>query len=216
MSRKTIPLEVDCPTQEELIRSYHALAMELNDLARTAPDGVVIDQLEDLVIERGRETLRASLQQAVQKRIDDAEKKGTDPALPLRPQTRKPRQGPASTDQLPGDAVPATALVGQPLPLRHPRRLPPRRRLTLGRTSKPAFATTGLPPQRLSIVRPKRRGSLGVARRLPQCRDAAGRQREARSADGRLAAARHDEYGDLPGGVGGGGVPGRRRQGPHA
>jgi hypothetical protein len=76
MSRKTITLEVDDPAQEQLIRSYHALVMELNDLALAAPDGVVIDQLEDLAIERGRETLRASLQQAVQKRIDDAEKKG--------------------------------------------------------------------------------------------------------------------------------------------
>lgn len=76
MSRKTITLEVDDPAQEQLIRNYHALVMELNDLALTAPDGLVIDQLEDLAVERGRETLRASLQQAVQKRIDDAEKKG--------------------------------------------------------------------------------------------------------------------------------------------
>lgn len=76
MSRKTITLEVDGPAQEELIRNYHALIVELNDLALSAPDAAVIDQLEDLAIERGRETLRASLQQAVQKRIDDAEKKG--------------------------------------------------------------------------------------------------------------------------------------------
>jgi phage terminase Nu1 subunit (DNA packaging protein) len=76
MSRKTITLEVDGPDQEALIRNYHALVVELNDLALTAPDGVVIDQLEDLAIERGRETLRLSLQQAVQKRLDDAEKKG--------------------------------------------------------------------------------------------------------------------------------------------
>ncbi|HEY7327972.1 MAG TPA: hypothetical protein VH592_10045 [Gemmataceae bacterium] len=74
MSRKTITLEVDGSAQEELIRNYHALVMELNDLALAAPDGVVIDQLEDLAIQRGRETLRARLQQAVQKRIDDAEK----------------------------------------------------------------------------------------------------------------------------------------------
>jgi|SRR6516165_3570772 hypothetical protein len=76
MSRKTITLEVDGPAQEELIRNYHALVMELNDLALTAPNGAVIDQLEDLAIDRGRETLRASLQQAIQKRIDAAEKKG--------------------------------------------------------------------------------------------------------------------------------------------
>jgi hypothetical protein len=76
MSRKTLILEVDCPAQEELMRNYHALVMELNDLALTAPDDAVIDQLEERAIQRGRETLRASLQQAVQKRIDDAEKKG--------------------------------------------------------------------------------------------------------------------------------------------
>jgi hypothetical protein len=58
----------------------HARVMELNDLALTAPDAAVIDQLEDLAVERGRETLRASLQQAVQKRIDAAEKR-----VPIRP-----------------------------------------------------------------------------------------------------------------------------------
>ena len=76
MSRKTITLEVDDHAQEERIRNSHALIVERNDLALTAPAAAVIDQLEDLVIERGRETLRASLQQAVQKRLDDAEKKG--------------------------------------------------------------------------------------------------------------------------------------------
>jgi len=76
MARKTIILEVDDLAQEQLIRNYHALVMELNDLALTAPDAAVIDQLEDLAIQRGRETLRASLEQAVQKRLDDAEKKG--------------------------------------------------------------------------------------------------------------------------------------------
>jgi hypothetical protein len=76
MSRTTITLEVDAPAQEELIRNYHALVLELNDLALTAPDEAVLDRLEQLAVERGRETLRASLQQAVQKRIDDAEKKG--------------------------------------------------------------------------------------------------------------------------------------------
>lgn len=76
MSRKTITLEVDDAAQEQLIRNYHALVMELNDLALTAPDGSVIDQLEELAVQRGRETLRASLEQAVQKRMEDAEKKG--------------------------------------------------------------------------------------------------------------------------------------------
>lgn len=76
MSRKIITLEVDDAAQEQLIRNYHALVMELNDLALAAPDHAVLDRLEDLAIQRGRQTLQASLQQAVQKRIDEAEKKG--------------------------------------------------------------------------------------------------------------------------------------------
>lgn len=76
MARKTITLEIDDEAQEQLLRNYHALVMELNELARTAPDAVVVDQLEELAIQRGRETLRASLEQAVQQRLDTAEKKG--------------------------------------------------------------------------------------------------------------------------------------------
>ncbi len=76
MARKIITLEIDDEAQEQLLRNYHVLVMELNELARTAPDDVVVDQLEELAIQRGRETLRASLEQAVQQRIDAAEKKG--------------------------------------------------------------------------------------------------------------------------------------------
>src|SRR5215472_10218532 len=63
-------------------------------------------------------------------------KRGADPPVPLRPKTGKPRQGPAATDQLPGDVDAATALVGQPLPLPDARRLSPRRRLASGRPSQ--------------------------------------------------------------------------------
>lgn len=73
---KTIILEVEDSAQEQLIRNYHALVMEVNDLALTAPDATVIDPLEEHAIQRRRETLRASLEQAVQKRLDAAEKKG--------------------------------------------------------------------------------------------------------------------------------------------
>jgi len=72
----TITLEVDSASQEQLVRRYHALVTELADLADTAPDGEVIDVLEGAVLERGRDTLRATLQEAVQRRIDTAEKKG--------------------------------------------------------------------------------------------------------------------------------------------
>jgi len=76
MSRKTITLEVDNEAQELLVRRYHALLQEMSELARTAPDGTVIDVLEDVAVEKGRDTMRATLQQAVQQRIDAAEKKG--------------------------------------------------------------------------------------------------------------------------------------------
>ena len=76
MSRKTITLEIDNDGQEALLRSYHALVMEMSDLALSAPAGRVLDQLEDVAVEKGRDTLRATLEQAVQTRIDAAEKKG--------------------------------------------------------------------------------------------------------------------------------------------
>jgi phage terminase Nu1 subunit (DNA packaging protein) len=76
MSWKTITLQVDNEGQEALVRSYHALVVEMGDLAQSAPSGQVLDQLEELAVEKGRETLRATLAQAVQARVDAAEKKG--------------------------------------------------------------------------------------------------------------------------------------------
>src|SRR5689334_13397276 len=76
MARKTITLEVDDPAQEPLIRNYHALVMELNDRALNAPPDAVLDPLEEHASQHGRETLHASREQAVHKRLDQTEKKG--------------------------------------------------------------------------------------------------------------------------------------------
>jgi hypothetical protein len=76
MSRKTIPLEVESPAEEQLLRQYHALLQEMQDLADAAPAGAVMDVLEGAVLARGREALRSALEVAVQRRIDAAEKKG--------------------------------------------------------------------------------------------------------------------------------------------
>jgi hypothetical protein len=74
MSRTTITLEID-PTDESLLRDYAAFLGEMRHLAKTAPHGAVLAVCEQAVVERGREHQRRVLQQAVQARVDDGEKK---------------------------------------------------------------------------------------------------------------------------------------------
>jgi len=47
----------------------------MRDLAQTAPDGQVLGMCEEQAVERGREMLQATLQEAVQARVDAAEEK---------------------------------------------------------------------------------------------------------------------------------------------
>jgi hypothetical protein len=75
MSRTAITLEID-PAHESLLREYAAFLDEMKNLAATAPAGAVFAACERAVVERGREHQRRVLQQAVQARVDDAEKKG--------------------------------------------------------------------------------------------------------------------------------------------
>lgn len=76
MKPRSVVLDVQSPVQEELIRKYHAFVMELDQLALTAPAGQVIDQCELMAATKGRDITRQTLEQAVQRRIDAAEKKG--------------------------------------------------------------------------------------------------------------------------------------------
>lgn len=75
MPRTKILLEIDSDL-EPLLRDYAAFLDEMKHLAKTAPDGTVLAACEQAVVERGREHQRRALEQAVQARIDDAEKKG--------------------------------------------------------------------------------------------------------------------------------------------
>jgi len=75
MSRKVITLEIDA-AHEDLLRQYAGFLDEMNDLAATAPEGSVLAACEDAVIAKGREHQRRLLEQAVQSRVDAAEKKG--------------------------------------------------------------------------------------------------------------------------------------------
>lgn len=75
MPRTKILLEIDSDL-EPLLCDYAAFLDEMKHLAKTAPDGTVLAACEQAVVERGREHQRRALEQAVQARIDDAEKKG--------------------------------------------------------------------------------------------------------------------------------------------
>jgi hypothetical protein len=76
MTRINVTLEVDSPAQEALLRQYHAFLQEMEQLALSAPEGHVLDVCETAVLQKGQEANRRVLQEAVQKRVDAAEKKG--------------------------------------------------------------------------------------------------------------------------------------------
>jgi len=74
----TFDLTVD---QERLLRQTLAFIEEIHDVADKAADGTVLDACEVAVITKGQELQRQFLQQAVQRRVDTAEKKGRRSAL---------------------------------------------------------------------------------------------------------------------------------------
>ena len=63
--------------EAERVAMLRALAFvaQMNDLALSAPAGQVLDLCEGQALESGRDLLQATLQQAVQLRIDQAEEK---------------------------------------------------------------------------------------------------------------------------------------------
>jgi hypothetical protein len=76
MGSTTVTLEVNSPEQEVLLRQFHGLLQEMEQLALSAPHGQVLDLCEAAVLQRGQEVNRQVLQQAVQQRIAALEKKG--------------------------------------------------------------------------------------------------------------------------------------------
>jgi len=75
MSRMTIAIEIDSDN-EQLLRDYALFLDEMKQLAITAPEGAVLATCEEAVVGGGREHLRRTLEQAVQARLNEAEKKG--------------------------------------------------------------------------------------------------------------------------------------------
>jgi len=76
MSPITVTLEVDSPEQAALLRQFHGLLQEMQQLALTAPHGHVFDVCEAAVLQHGQEVNRQVLEQAVQQRVEALEKKG--------------------------------------------------------------------------------------------------------------------------------------------
>jgi hypothetical protein len=70
-----ITLEFDAKYEATMIRAL-AMAEEMEKLALTAPEGTVFDACEQAVIEEGRKLQAHVLGQAVDRRIDAAEKRG--------------------------------------------------------------------------------------------------------------------------------------------
>lgn len=69
-------LEVETAEQEAVLVQFHTYLLELSELALAAPDGEVVDRCEEAAVAGEREIHRRVLEQAVQRRIDAAEKKG--------------------------------------------------------------------------------------------------------------------------------------------
>ncbi len=61
--------------ERRAIEQAIAFVAEMHDLARTAPDGQVLGWCEGQAVERGRELLRATLQEAARARVEVAEEK---------------------------------------------------------------------------------------------------------------------------------------------
>ena len=75
MSTGTFEYRTDA--ERKAIERAIAFVCEMHDLALVAPSGQVLDQCEQQAMDRGRDLLRDTLQEAVQARIEAAEvKKG--------------------------------------------------------------------------------------------------------------------------------------------
>lgn len=72
-----------------------AFVAEMHSLAQTAPDGQALHACEGYALGAGRGLLRATLQQAVQARVDSAEKKGA-PRASARAPARSASSGAAA------------------------------------------------------------------------------------------------------------------------
>jgi hypothetical protein len=72
-------LDVQTPLQRLIVERALALAKELEATADSAPHGQIIDQCETLLLGVGRDFLRRALEDTLQTKVEDLEKKGRPP-----------------------------------------------------------------------------------------------------------------------------------------
>ena len=70
-----VTIEFDARFENGMRRAL-AMFEEMEQLALTAPDGQVVDQCEQAVLDKGRTFQAATLGEAVARRVEAAEKKG--------------------------------------------------------------------------------------------------------------------------------------------
>jgi hypothetical protein len=73
MARKQ--LQANTATEALIMEQARLLAQELERTCHQAPDGLVLDRAEGVILSKGREFLRAALQASLQQQAGDVEKK---------------------------------------------------------------------------------------------------------------------------------------------
>ena len=88
----TVAFEYQTDEERLAIEAAIAHVCEMRQLALNAPPGQVLSRCEERALDQGRKLIRSTLQQAVQARIDEAEKKGAAPG-PVRAPGRSASNG---------------------------------------------------------------------------------------------------------------------------
>ena len=70
----TTPLSPETPFQRLVVEQALALARELESTGAAAPDGQVLHRAEELLLGRGRDFLRTTLEQFAQQTADESSK----------------------------------------------------------------------------------------------------------------------------------------------
>jgi hypothetical protein len=69
-------IRVNNPTEALIVEQALAMYREMEFTANAAPDGQVLDQVEQLAVTRGREFTRKSLEAVLNHQAEEVEKKG--------------------------------------------------------------------------------------------------------------------------------------------